>query len=61
MKTTITRPKKPAKLKSSRPQHETHLQLEITKMNKALEPEKKLFSKDNAEEIVRHLLYDARE
>ena len=54
---TTKRPKKPTKLKSLRPQHDNQLKSDIAKMNKALEPEKKICSKDKAKEIVKHLLY----
>ena len=54
---TIKRPKKPTKLKSSRPQYDNQHKSDIIKMNKALVPEQKLYSKDKAEEIVKHLLY----
>ena len=56
MKTTIKRLKKPTKLKRSRPQYKIQLKLDLAKMNKAQEPEKKLYSSEEAAETVNHLL-----
>ena len=57
MKTTIKRPKKPTRPHHSRPHYETQLKSDLAKMNKALEPERKLYSNKEAAEIVNHLLY----
>ena len=37
--------------------YDTKLKSEIAKMNKAVEPEKKIYSKDVAEEIAKQMLY----